>query len=93
MLFRYKRPFDKGTLYVKFEVIFPPSNWLDKSKIPTLESLLPPRQPLRTIPADAHVEEVVLSEVDPNRRERGDEMDEDDEHGQGGGPQVQCAQQ
>ena len=78
---------------MKFDVIFPPNNWLDKSKIPNLEALLPPRTPLAAVAAGAHVEEVVLSEVDPNRKDRGnDEMDED-EDGHGHGPQVQCAQQ
>lgn len=86
----YKRPFDKGTMYVKFDVIFPPQNWLDRSKIPQLEAILPARAALPAIPSDAHVEEVVLSEVDPNRRDS--EMDEDERRGDGE-PQVQCAQQ
>jgi DnaJ family protein A protein 2 len=92
---RYKRPFDKGTLYVKFDVKFPTANWLDLSKISQLETLLPPRTPIATIPAGSQVEEVVLSDVDPAKQKRQQEEDqmEEDEAGQGGGPNVQCAQQ
>jgi hypothetical protein len=81
----YKRPYDKGTLFCKFEVTFPPPNWISKSQFPALEALLPPRQVVQT-PA-GHVEEVVLSDVDHTRQKRQeDAMDEDE--GQGGGPQV-----
>lgn len=79
----YKRPFDKGTLFVKFEVIFPPSNWLPKSQLSSLEALLPPRQAVST---SGHVEEVVLSDVDHTRQKKQDDMMDEDE--QQGGPQV-----
>lgn len=56
---------------------------------------MPPRTPLASIPIDAHVEEVVLSDVDPVKQQQQEQyaaMQEDEEHG-GGGPGVQCAQQ
>ena len=81
----YKRPFDKGTLYCKFEVIFPAPNWIPKSQFPALEALLPARQVVPT--PTGHVEEVVLSDVDHTKQQRQeDAMDEDEGHG--GGPQV-----
>jgi hypothetical protein len=81
----YKRPFDKGTLFCKFEVTFPEPNWIPKSQLPALEALLPARQPVSK--PSGHVEEVVLSDVDQSRQKRSDDaMDEDE--GQGGGPQV-----
>jgi DnaJ-class molecular chaperone len=102
----YKRPFDKGNLYVKFDLTFPPGNWIaDPAQFAALEALLPPRPAL---PVSAGVlagaEDVVLSSMDANppgaggRGGRGhaheEHMDEDDEgHGHGGGPGVQCAQQ
>ncbi|KAJ3175102.1 Type I HSP40 co-chaperone [Geranomyces variabilis] len=93
----YKRPFDKGNLYVKFDIVFPPPNWANAATYAMLEQALPPRQPLPAVKGK-EVEEVVLSTVDPMQQQRashgshGHGMDDDDE-GHGGGPQVQCAQQ
>ncbi|CAG8546978.1 30005_t:CDS:2 [Racocetra persica] len=39
----YKRPFDKGNLYVKFNVEFPPSLWIDPEQLKKLEEFLPTR--------------------------------------------------
>ncbi|KAI9005392.1 hypothetical protein BC832DRAFT_531361 [Gaertneriomyces semiglobifer] len=92
----YKRPFDKGNLYVKFDIIFPPPNWAAQDRLQLLEQVLPPRQPLPDSAKGRDVEEVVLSAVDPMQQQRaygnghghGDEDEED-----GSGPSVQCAQQ
>jgi DnaJ-class molecular chaperone len=92
----HKRPFDKGNMYVAFEITFPPSNWVsDPTQFALLEKVLPPRTPLPPI-TSGHTEEVVLSAVDPMQNQRSQHssaMDEDDEHENGGGPSVQCAQQ
>lgn len=87
----HKRPFDKGHLFVTFEVIFPPQNWADASKLALLEKALPART---FVQPPGEVEEVVLSNIDPmnQKRSTGEAMDEDDDHQQGG-PSVQCAQQ
>ena len=87
----YKRPFDKGHLFVTFEVIFPPPNWADSSTLALLEKALPPRT---FVAASGEIEEVVLSNIDPmhQKRSTGHAMEEDDDHQQGG-PSVQCAQQ
>ncbi|KAJ3052699.1 Type I HSP40 co-chaperone, partial [Quaeritorhiza haematococci] len=86
----YKRPFDKGNMYVKFEIIFPPPHWAEVSQLAELEKVLPPRQALPPHEG-SEVEEVVLSEVDPmhQRRSQGrgsagsaNGMDEDEDgHG------------
>ena len=90
----YKRPFDKGALFITFEVIFPPPNWTaDASHFQLLEKLLPPRQQLQMPSSDKmEVDDVVLSNVDPTYRSgsANHAMDEDDERS---GPSVQCAQQ
>ncbi|KAJ3292061.1 Type I HSP40 co-chaperone [Borealophlyctis nickersoniae] len=92
----YKRPFDKGNLYVKFEIKFPPPNWADNSKLALLEQVLPPRAAPQTPKNQELVEEVTLAAIDPmqqaraNQYSNGSPMDEDDE---GHGPSVQCAQQ
>ena len=86
----HKRPFDKGHLFVTFEIIFPSPNWADPATLALLEKALPARTFVQ--PA-GEVEEVVLSNIDPMHHKRStDAMDEDDDHQQGG-PSVQCAQQ
>ncbi|KAI8927798.1 hypothetical protein BC831DRAFT_398298 [Entophlyctis helioformis] len=90
----YRRPYDKGAMFVTFDIIFPPPNWAEAAHYAALEKILPPRQPLPNI-SHAIVDEVVLATVDPmqERRSNGPSaMDEDDEQQQGG-PSVQCAQQ
>ncbi|KAI8616656.1 hypothetical protein BC830DRAFT_1167650 [Chytriomyces sp. MP71] len=90
----YKRPFDKGNLYVKFEVIFPDVNTITDDKLKLLETILPPRPALPPTKGK-EVEEVMLSNVDPMQQQRASAMDEDEDeemHGHGG-PGVQCAQQ
>ncbi|KAJ3401343.1 Type I HSP40 co-chaperone, partial [Chytriomyces hyalinus] len=91
----YKRPYDKGNLYIKFEIEFPKPNWVSEDKLKLLENILPPRPALPSTKGK-EVEEVVLSAVDPMQQSRsnGEDDDEDEEHGHGhGGPGVQCAQQ
>jgi len=92
----HKRPFDKGNLYVKFEIVFPQPNWTSDDKLKALEAILPPRAALPST-AGKEVEEVMLATVDPMHEKRSqghEEMDEDDdEQGHGRGPGVQCAQQ
>eukprot|EP00842_Homolaphlyctis_polyrhiza_P000969 jgi/Hompol1/1873/HPOL_002783-RA len=87
----YKRPFDKGTLFVTFEVVFPQPNWIDQSQLALLERLLPPRA-LPPSTAGLEVDEVVLSNVDPLRSSGPSPMEEDDDNRRGGGG-VQCQQQ
>lgn len=90
----HKRPFDKGNLYLAFEIQFPAPNWVtDPAQFALLEKVLPPRTPLPPI-TSGHTEEVVLSAVDPMHKQRASSaMEEDDDHEHGGGPSVQCAQQ
>jgi DnaJ family protein A protein 2 len=104
----YKRPYEKGHLYVHFEITFPASHWTsDPEHFKALESVLPARAlPTTLITDDA--EEVVLVEPDQSRRAQGGpsaggrerngqayQEDDDDEGppGMGGHPGVQCAQQ
>ena len=90
----YKRPFDKGNLYIKFEIKFPPARWIDDSKLTQLASLFPSRE--KPSYKAEEVEEVVLSNVDPMQQGRASsqmDMDEDEDHHGHQGPGVQCAQQ
>jgi DnaJ family protein A protein 2 len=34
----YKRPFEKGNLYIKFEVVFPRNNFVDSSHLKVIAS-------------------------------------------------------
>ncbi|OMH83902.1 Mitochondrial protein import protein MAS5 [Zancudomyces culisetae] len=85
-----------GSLYVKFDVVFPQSNWTSPENMEKLAALLPPPIALPSVPSGYSVEEVVLSDMDPRARsfysKNPDDMDEDDGPHRGG-PGVQCAQQ
>jgi len=94
------RHHDHGNLYIKFEVEFPEPNWAPQEAIQALTNILPPRH-VPIIPPGAHIDETVLSNVDPLQQRRAEmgtsgarlngAMDEDDEEG---GPHgVQCASQ
>jgi DnaJ family protein A protein 2 len=89
-LCRYKRPFDKGDLYISFQLKFPEAHWATAPQIALLDGILPPRTPLPDVAGER--EEVVLSTVDPLQQQanerRYQDMDEDDEGG-GEGPGVQ----
>ncbi|KAI1318306.1 hypothetical protein EDD11_006819 [Mortierella claussenii] len=94
----YKRPIDKGDLYITFEVEFPKDNWATASSLKSLEALLPNRG---TAPMEPEL-------VDHCTLEDGDledygahthtgnaydsDEDDDDMHGGHGGHGVQCAQ-
>ncbi len=102
---QYKRPFDKGNLNIKFNVIFPPPHWIEEAKIKALEDLLPARPALDSVADNVIVDEVMLQDLDPRSGRtghrgsgssgagRGHAHDSDDDDEGGGGPQVQCAQQ
>src|SRR6266511_3343586 len=51
-----------GSLFVKFEIIFPPPHWTDEANILALEKILPPRQPIDL--ADGLKDEVTLTNLD-----------------------------
>lgn len=93
----YKRPFEKGDLFLTFEVEFPPPGWIDNKKLAQLEALLPERMKI-DIHAD-QAEEVDMIDFDPSKHNPNadnsrshsgnvyDDEDEDDHR-----PGVQCAQ-
>jgi DnaJ homolog subfamily A member 2 len=88
----YKNPFDKGQLFIKFTVEFPES--IDPAIIPELEKCLPPK-PAFIMPVGEHVEEVNMSEYNPNLRSgkknsAAYNSDSEDEDGAGGPRGVQC---
>lgn len=90
------RPFEKGRLYVQFNVIFPPSGSISGDQCNVLEKILPPR--LHTGEVDMEAEECVLSDVDieaemRRKRSKASAYDDDDDDEGGGGQRVQCAQQ
>ncbi|TNN86878.1 DnaJ subfamily A member 4 [Liparis tanakae] len=85
----YKEPFEKGQLFIKFEVEFPENNWLPEHLVFQLERLLPPREDLM-ITDD--MEEAPLCEVDVRtQRQASGEAYEEDEEGPRSG--VQCQTQ
>eukprot|EP00824_Muranothrix_gubernata_P022503 TRINITY_DN5461_c0_g1_i2.p1 TRINITY_DN5461_c0_g1~~TRINITY_DN5461_c0_g1_i2.p1 ORF type:complete len:306 (-),score=67.04 TRINITY_DN5461_c0_g1_i2:57-974(-) len=96
----YRSPFDKGNLFIKFEIIFPSNGKLQHNEKVLLERILPPREALPRY-NEAEVEEAVLSYVDPREskedgrsrraREAYDNDDDDDDDVPRSG--VQCAHQ
>ena len=100
---QYRNPFEKGHLYVEFDVIFPPNNFLATDNLKDLEKVLPTRE----IPMEADLTAEDVYEVDllnledtsykKETRSR-DAYDEDEEdmrghHGHMPGQGVQCATQ
>ena len=62
----YRDPFQKGILYVKFDVKFPENNTFDEETIKKLEVLLPAK-PKVDIPQGENVEEVSMVEYSQTR--------------------------
>ncbi|CAH1104467.1 unnamed protein product [Psylliodes chrysocephalus] len=90
----FKNPFEKGNLYISFNIKFPENHFTSESNLKALETLLPPR-PAFTMPMGEHVEEVDLHDFDPAEKgshsSRGEAYASDDEdHMQ---PGIQCAHQ
>lgn len=94
----HRNPFEKGFLYIKFDVKFPEKQFTTPDKLALLETLLPARPTPPTFDLnDEMTEEVTLMDYDPSEARtngRGGEAyredDDDDEDGRGG-PGVQCA--
>ena len=96
----YKRPYNKGNLYVHFDVLFPAPDWTDVETIKKLEGILPPRSAMDV--ENGFAEMVTLKKVDPSRKPSAESHrhgsrnvydEEEEEESNGGGPGVQCAQQ
>ena len=93
---QYRNPFEKGDLYIKFDVQFPENNWISPEKLSELEDLLPARPEFPNVIGDA--EEVDLQEFDTTRGSGGGQRreaynDSSDEESSHHGPGVQCAHQ
>lgn len=89
----YKNPFERGNLYIKFDIEFPENNFATMEQMHQLELILPTR-PVFIMPEGDDVEEVAMYDYDPahdnNRRDETYDSDED-HHGERGN--VQCASQ
>nr|CAG8598732.1 15848_t:CDS:2 [Entrophospora candida] len=83
-----------GSLFVKFDIEFPPPHWTDDANILKLEKILPPRRQIES--SDEVRDEVTLTSLDDIQQQTAENhmtngiQDEDEE---GHGPNVQCAQQ
>jgi len=90
----YKRPMERGTLYIKFTIEFPDPTFLLPERKAELEKILPPRS---SVEYDINeVEEVKLKEAVLNTggksggKSHRREYEEDEEESR---PGVQCSQQ
>lgn len=90
----YKNLFEKGNLYIKFNVVFPENNFATEEQMQQIESILPPR-PAFVMPTGEDVEEVTMMEGTPKSsgRSREEAYASDDEEHMHAGPGVQCAHQ
>jgi DnaJ family protein A protein 2 len=96
---QYKNPFNKGNLYIQFNVEFPKPGSLTDKKLQQLEAILPPRKPVPKLTEE--MEQHELKPYEPSqqkggRRGRGGEAyheDDDEDEDHHGGQRVQCAQQ
>jgi len=97
---QYERSFMKGSLYIKFNIEFPNSNFFSPECCHKLEKILPPKPDQPTHMQIEECEETVLHDVnieDEMKRRKYQKQqeaydDEEDEES-GGNPRVQCAQQ
>lgn len=91
---QFKNPFEKGNLYIKFDVVFPENNFATEEQLKQIETVLPPR-PAFVMPTGEDVEEVNLMEYTASERGRGREeaYASDDEEHMHTGPGVQCTHQ
>ncbi|XP_076040938.1 dnaJ homolog subfamily A member 2-like isoform X1 [Oratosquilla oratoria] len=88
----YRNVFEKGNLYIRFDVTFPDKYFAPEQKLKDLETILGRQEENPTIPPDA--EEVDMQELDPHYSSgRSHLTDDDDDHHPTGGPHVQCAHQ
>jgi DnaJ family protein A protein 2 len=91
----YRNPYEKGNLYIKFNVEFPESYFTSSENIQALEALLPPRTPVEPFDlTDENVEEVNLHDYEPTTGGTNGAMQRDDDSDgdeQGRHPGVQCA--
>lgn len=62
----HKNPYEKGNLYVKFDVKFPENNALSEETIKKLEKILPPKAKVE-IPQGENVDEVSMMEYESTR--------------------------
>ncbi|KAK2082165.1 DnaJ sub A member 2 [Saguinus oedipus] len=94
---QYHNPFEKGDLYMKFDVQFPENNWINPDKLSELEDLLPSRPEVPNVIGET--EEVELQEFDSTQGSGGGQRHEayndssDEESSSHHGPGVQCAHQ
>ncbi|KAK9474900.1 uncharacterized protein V1510DRAFT_410967 [Dipodascopsis tothii] len=86
------RHHNHGDLYVEFEVEFPAKDFTTPEKLALLETILPAR-PALGLPADAMVDDVVLSDVDPSHQRAAGAMDEDEDEDEPGTERAQCTTQ
>ncbi|KAF9109137.1 hypothetical protein BGX27_007961 [Mortierella sp. AM989] len=92
----FKRPIDKGDLYITFEVEFPEDGWATAASLKSLEALLPSRGESPMEPE--LVDHVTLEDGDiedygaQTHTGNAYDSDEDEDMDGSGGPGVQCAQ-
>lgn len=79
----YKNPFEKGNLYIKFDVKFPEDSSMSEEAIKKLEAILPPR-PKIEIPQGDHVDEVSMVDFEGTRGSSSSHGAHGHGHGHGG---------
>jgi len=92
----YKKPYEKGHLYIHFHVEFPAPGSFNDAQLKQLEQLLPPRKsPIPKQTEDMETVELLKSAPSNNKPKggRGESFEEDGEDGEQRGQRVQCAQQ
>ncbi|KAK0148868.1 DnaJ subfamily A member 4 [Merluccius polli] len=86
----YREPYDKGQLFVQFQVEFPENQWLPEHLMYQLERLLPTRD---EIMVSDDMEEVTLTEVDSQSQQRDHSREAYEEDDEGPRQGVQCQTQ
>lgn len=85
----YRNPFEKGDLYISFDVTFPENNFASVEQMRLLETLLPARPPF-SMPIGDDVEEVDLVPFVPQENDGGRAGEAYESEEETGGSEVPC---
>lgn len=91
----HRNPFEKGNLYIRFNIEYPAKYEIKPNQLKRIEELLGPR-PAFVMPTGEQVEEVNWTEYDPDHDDdsrTNNAYDSDDEGPHGRGAGVQCQTQ
>jgi DnaJ family protein A protein 2 len=87
----HKRPFDKGRLFIHFEIEFPAAGSVTSEHFKQLVAMFPAMKPKPITVSESEVDVCELRDVDPSQQQRRGDAYHEDEDDDEGPPRAQCA--